>query len=84
MNARPTSITAKAGAIALITPPRPMEIDASRALHGIPSRSSAAEPTSENAAIARKKTEVINPASASETPNSCATGAAAGPTTPAP
>ena len=61
-----------------------MEIAASRALHGIPSRSTAAEPTSENAAIARKKTEVINPASANETPNSCATGAAAGPTTPAP
>ncbi len=50
-NARPTSITANAGAIAPITPPSPMQIEAKRALHGIPSRSSAAEPTSENAAM---------------------------------
>ena len=47
-----------------------MQIEARRALHGIPSRSSAAEPTSENAAIAMKKTDVISPASPSETSNS--------------
>ena len=82
--ARPTSRTANAGAIAPMRPPSPMQIEAERALQGIPSRSSAAEPTSENAAIAMKKTDVISPASLVDTSNSLATGAAAGPTTPAP